>query len=232
MSYAATSDRGGQISRERVMGDSKDKTVRIWDVATGRELLTLRGHSDAAVGGAMELVWRDNDRQLVAAYSEQTTFWDVTAGRIIRTLENVRAVAWSPDRERFADCWGIVETSSGTQRLKLRDSWGSATRLAWSPDGRWLLEHHGGPMFRIRDVATGDDALSLQGGGGAFCWSPDGKRLASVAGDGVVKLWDVESGQELLTLPGGALSVAFSPDGCRLAAGLGNTVTIWDAKPR
>lgn len=265
----------------RLASGSKDKTVRLWDVATGRDLLTLRGHSDevlavawssdgkrvasgandqtlriwdastgeqlhvleghprlseTGVGSAMELVWRDNDRQLVASYADQTTFWDVMTGKITRTLDHVRAVSWSPDRDRFADCWGVVEASTGKQLLKLRDYWGSASRLAWSPDDRWLLEHHGGPKFRIRDAATGSDSLSLQGGGSSFCWRPD-SRYVAVAGNGI-QIWDTAPPVRPLTLKGAAdrraYWIAWSPDGRLLAvaesfgAPVPCDVQVWD----
>ena len=225
----------------RLASCAYDQTLRVWDTSTGDQLLVLKGHSElseSVIGFAMEIVWRDQDRQLVAAYSDRTTFWDVTAGKVIHTLEHIQAVAWSPDRERFADTWGIVEASTGTQLLNLRDSWGSASQLAWSPDGRWLLEHNGGPKFRIRDAATGDDVLSMQGGGHTFCWSPDSRYVAA-AGDGI-QIWDTAPEVRQLKLTGTAdrkaYWIAWSPDGRLLAVaewfGFGAAVPcdvqVWD----
>ena len=96
------------------------------------------------------------------------------------------------------------------------------------------------------DARTGQELLSLKGGGDNVAFSPDGKRLASwrISTRGEVKIWDAQTGQELTTFKGHTgpvFSVAFSPDGKRLASGsvtLNSTngvldageVKVWDAQ--
>ena len=95
----------------RAMSGSWDKTVRLWDVATGEAVRTLQGHSDpvlsvafspdgqwaASGGGFVPLSGdapfgrRDNTLRL----------WEVDSGRLLRGFEGhsgaVNAVAFSPD---------------------------------------------------------------------------------------------------------------------------------------
>ncbi len=126
--------------------------------------------------------------------------------------------------------------SSGKQLLNLRNYWTTASRLAWSPNDRWLLEYHGGPKFWIKDAATGDDVLSMQGGGSSFCWSPDSRYVAA-AGNGI-QIWDTAPEVPQLTLTGTADRraswIAWSPDGRQLAvaesfgAPVPCDVQVWD----
>jgi hypothetical protein len=81
----------------------------------------------------------------------------------------------------------------------------------------------------VWDAETGQELLTLKGGGGSVCFSPDGLRLATS-----MKVWDARTGQELLTLQGHTslvTSVCFSPDGQRLATGSWDrTAKVWDAR--
>ena len=77
---------------------SQDNTLKVWGVASGRELRTLKGHSTVVNGVALSI-----DERLAASASADKTvkIWDVASGCELITLaahsDPVRAVAWSPD---------------------------------------------------------------------------------------------------------------------------------------
>ena len=82
----------------RLASGSDDKTVKLWDVVTGRELRTLTGHSDI-VGS---VIFSPDGRWLASGSVDKTVkLWDVSTGRQFRTLTGhsdiVRSVAFSPD---------------------------------------------------------------------------------------------------------------------------------------
>jgi hypothetical protein len=216
--------------------------VRLWDAATGQEVLTLRGHSAAVQGVAFSL----DGRRLASASQDGTVkLWDATTGQEVLTLRGhsaaVQGVAFSPDGRRIASAsWDrtvkLWDATTGQERLTLRGHSGPISGVAFSPDGRRLASASRDRTVKLWDAATGQEVLALRGYRStvwSVAFSPDGRLLASSSQDRQLKLWDAATGQERLNLRGhsdGVWSVAFSPDGRRIAsASWDGTVKLWDA---
>lgn len=58
----------------RIASGSEDRTVKIWDAETGRELLTLGGFS----GMVTSVAWSPDSRRLVSADERSLRIWDAT----------------------------------------------------------------------------------------------------------------------------------------------------------
>jgi dipeptidyl aminopeptidase/acylaminoacyl peptidase len=227
---------------------SWDKTVKLWDAATGRELRTLASQT----GGVEAIAFSPNGRWLACERSDKSVeLWDVATGLEIRTLSNQRqrgpdlsswdySLAFSPDSRRLA--WGSNNTTVGLWEVgtgrKIREFTGhhrDVVYVSFSHDGRWLASGDNGKTIDIWDVATARKVRTLVGHAkdvNAVSFSPDNRWLASASDDGTVKLWDVASGAATRTFTGHtkrATSVAFSPDGRYLASGgWDKTIRIWD----
>jgi WD40 repeat protein len=68
-----------------VASASSDGTVRLWDVAMGAVLQTLRGHT----GWVRGVAFSPDGRTVVSASSDGTVrLWDVATGASLQTLEN------------------------------------------------------------------------------------------------------------------------------------------------
>jgi hypothetical protein len=80
-----------------------DQTVRIWDSATGKELLALKGHA-----GPVRSVAFSTDGQRLASGSDDKTvrIWDSATGKELFAFKGhagwLSAVAFSPDGQRLA----------------------------------------------------------------------------------------------------------------------------------
>ncbi|TMQ19635.1 MAG: DUF4365 domain-containing protein, partial [Deltaproteobacteria bacterium] len=84
---------------QNLLTASYDNTVRLWDVATGRCLRVLEGHTEAV----RAIAWSPDQRQLLSGGNDTTVrVWDVDSGRCVRVLEGHRSlingVAWSADQ--------------------------------------------------------------------------------------------------------------------------------------
>ena len=82
---------------------SEDDTIKLWDVATGRNIATLEGHTDYVTSVAFS-----HDGKLLASGSEDETvkLWDVATHTNTATLEGhtgeVLSVAFSHDGKTLA----------------------------------------------------------------------------------------------------------------------------------
>ena len=77
--------------------------MRVWDVATGREVHALRGHAGAVLGVAFS---RDGTRLASAGFDGSVRVWDPETGRHVRTIRDdalfAMSVAFSRDGTRLA----------------------------------------------------------------------------------------------------------------------------------
>jgi dipeptidyl aminopeptidase/acylaminoacyl peptidase len=217
-----------------------DGTVRIWDVATGRERARLSGHT----GPVRALAISPDGTYLASAGGDGTVrIWDVATGRERARLSGhtgpVLALAISPDGTYLAWAGGdgtvrIWDALTGTQVRVLIGHAGAVLALAISPDGTYLASASWDGTVRIWDVATGYERARLiaESPVRALVISPDGTYLASAGGDGTVRIWDVATGRERARLSGHTgpvRALAISPDGTYLAsASWDGTVRISD----
>jgi WD40 repeat protein len=211
----------------------RDKTVKLWETATGREVRTLIGHKNVVYALAFS-----PDGRLLASGSQDNTvkLWDVATGRELRTLdcgETIFSVAFSPDGRYLAspigssvDLWE-VPTGRPLRTLIGHSDVGS---VDFSPDGRWLASASIDATVSLWEVSSGSLVSTMTTHSdviNAIAFAPSGARLASGSRDGTVKLWEISTGQVLLSLVGHTAdlrSVAFSPDGYSLISGGGDGV--------
>ena len=83
--------------------DVRDRTARVWDAVNGKQLLILRGHSEAGWGVA----WSPASDRIATSSNDNTTrIWDAASGAELLTLrgheDHTERCAWSPDGTRIA----------------------------------------------------------------------------------------------------------------------------------
>jgi WD40 repeat protein len=234
---------------------SEEASVRLWDVATGKQLHRIDAHGGQNV---RSVAFCSGGKALATSgWDRKARLWDVATGRLLRVLPGeALALAASPDGKLLAlgnrelvRVWDVAADKEAARVAPApgRDVWA----LAFSPDGKTLAGATRQKLVGLWQVATGRPVFPEVGHREAVLdlrFSPDGRALASRGADNTVRLWAVATAKERHVLPGqegpfarggdrSRPSLAFSPDGkalmtlCPRAYG----AQLWDVrsgKPR
>jgi WD40 repeat protein/serine/threonine protein kinase len=201
----------GQVEALAISADGRlaltacyqQRTVRIWDLATRRELPPLPGRSAGAA---------------LLAFEE--------GGGI------VESAAFSPDAARVVTVGGtgarLWNVASGEQEQEFRPQ-GIVAGAGFSPDGQHLVTADWENLARIWSTSTWQPERKLVGGHTdsvtTAVYSPDGQRVLTASYDGTAIVWDAATGEVLLKLPAVTTaagrparlrSAAYSTDGTRI----------------
>ena len=227
----------------RVVALAEGYTIKLWDVATGRELPTLNVPNNGVFadnGGTYVGFSADGRKIASGGFGTPTLLWETETGKQLLTLKGrsnmAYAVAFSADGNQLA-AGGRTRWDLRTGRgLRLIKSPSEKLFSMPSPDGKRIaLFAPNNNAITILEATTGRPLQTLTrsaAGGGVELvnFSADGRLLAarymeaqasqgSQSAGGVassqVKIWDVASGHELQTIsPGSSPSeVGFSADG-------------------
>uniref|UniRef100_A0A672JDK7 F-box domain-containing protein n=1 Tax=Salarias fasciatus TaxID=181472 RepID=A0A672JDK7_SALFA len=182
----------------RVVSGSRDTTLRVWDVSTGRCEHVLTGHV-----AAVRCVQFDGRRVVSGGYDYMVKVWDPETEVCLHTLQGhtnrvyslqfdgVFVVSGSLDtsiRVWDAETGGCIHTLTGHQSLtsgmELRDN--------------VLVSGNADSTVRVWDVRTGQCLHTLQGPNkhqsAVTCLQFCRGLVLSSSDDGTVKLWDLRTG--------------------------------------
>jgi WD40 repeat protein len=234
---------------KRLVSAGASDGIKIWDVQSATELNTFR--STCGWTYATSVAFSPNGTRLASGNRYGTyRIWDVATGDQITSFRRSKAlgshlgVAFSPDGQLVASPIGgsrqtvkVWNANTGKEVMTLDANEFSPTKVAFSPDGKFIASGGSGPNIKVWEWETGREFLTLRGHDKGIitsvAFSPDGKRIvSSCQEDYTVKLWDAMSGTELITLKHADVptSAAFSPDGSRIISGCRDgTARVWDA---
>jgi WD40 repeat protein/transcriptional regulator with XRE-family HTH domain len=240
---AVFSPDGSQIATSNASG-----MVKIWDAATGKEMLAIQASTEGGVGG---VVFSPDGKLLATASDDKIArVWEAATGKELLAfkghMDYVQSIVFSPDGTRLASMsFGgkviIWEVATGTELVTMQEAGLLLPQaLAFSADGTRLAtgvaaENSLEGWATIWDAATGEKLISLPKQNAvvrSVTFSPDSTSLVTTGDDRTAKIWSVKDGQLLWTLLGHTDNVgdaAFSPNGTRLAtASWDRQVIVWD----
>lgn len=209
----------------------------IWDVADGRELLTVKGHRDVIYAAVLDPT---GTTLATAGYDHRIILWDAALGTKIRTLDGhngaIYDLAFSPDGT-------VLVSASADETVKL---WLVSTGLRldtrsqptaeqytveFSPDSQFLLAGGADNRIRVwrfvsrRSQEINPMVMSRFAHEGAItqlAHTHDGKYVVTAADDRSVKVWHAGSltqTQDFETQPDVPSALAVSPTDHRFIVG-------------
>ena len=223
---------------------SYDRTVKLWDVATGRVKATLtRAHQ---LGLRRRIFARRRDLSLRRVTTrwygsgtpppgERPPHWPAT---------RLRSGPWHSALIRAGLCWPpagrigsvlIWDLRTATVRARLAGHKGTVRALAFAPDGATLATGGEDGEVRLWEAASGRERRRLSGHSDmvtCLAFSPRGGMLATGSLDTTVKLWETKTGRERASLQGhrdGVSALAFAPVARQMATGgFDGSVRLWE----
>jgi hypothetical protein len=160
----------------KLLSGSGDWTVRLWDVATGKELRRFEGHKERVVrvafaAGGRHVLSASSDHKAGTGepFDNSIRLWDAETGKELRRFESSRddvfGVAFSPDGRRALVATGKYEGGE-----------------------RGYIDN----VIRLWDVETGKEIHRFEGHVHevlAVAFSADGKYAVSGSSDYTTRLW-------------------------------------------
>jgi WD40 repeat protein len=217
-----------------VLTASSDNIARLWNIKSGKLLLTLTGYT---------FVFSPVGNKVLTSWPHAARIWDANSGKLLQTFKghtsDVNSVVFSPNgtlaltaiEDKTAR---IFEVATGKELQVLSGHNKREISGVFSPDGKWALTASWDRTARLWNVSTGKELQVLKGHTdlvNSAVFSPDGT-LALTAGDTTARLWEVSTGKELQVLSGHnkrVISAVFSPDGTLvLTASEDNTARIFE----
>jgi len=223
-----------------ILSASADKTLKMWDVRTGKEIFTLKGHA----GGVTSCAFSRNGKIIVSASHDKTLkIWDAESGKEINILKghtnSVNACVFSRNGK-------IIVSASDDHTLKIWDvktgkeirTLKGHTNVVWdccfSPDGHKIASTSWDGTLKLWNTKNGRviNAFGYQPYSYKSCaFSPDGKSIVSGMA-GWVCLLHSKDFKKITRLPGHIRWVntcVFSPDGLYIVSGgRDSTLRLWN----
>ena len=199
-------------------GTYRSTSIKLWEIATGRQLRELATGTQSASSLAPTVAFsRDNRLIAVAAGDNVIKVWDLNTGRELYSLAGPQ---------------GSVMSALGNYFLAFT----ADNRIVSVSDAIRIWDAGSGKELRTIDSSSISDFSGLTSTGSGLALTNDGNQLALISSGGEprITLIDLTSGRETkqFKIPDkqiDGLHVAFTPDGHTVAAGLDDKhLKLWD----
>jgi WD40 repeat protein len=217
-------DTGGHMSKvwkvlvtpdgKQIVSSSDDKVIRVWDIAAGKTVRTIRGQVGPGNEGKLYSIALSPDGKWLAVGGwthpqcagrcGDVRLYDFASGKLVGLFKGhtnvVFGLAFSPDNKKLV---------SGS---------GDTTAIIWDV-----------ASFRLLHVLRGHNAEVY-----AVGFTPDGQRVVTGSFDQTARLWSASDGREIAPMIGHRekiFALAVSPvDGTIATGGYDRTVRLWDGR--
>ena len=235
----------------------RDKTAKLWEVATGREMRTFQGHE-----GTILALCFSPDGKLIATGStdKSVKLWDIETGELIMTFKDeedksyskigITSIAFTSDAKHIVIGGTsnnlkiyLTETGELIRKFKVCPNIGTNTgvKIQISKNNKDILVSEDNRKAVIYNFETGEKKATYKsvekgscGGCGTIAkYSSDEKYIISGCNKGPLVLWDTKNVKKIMTFieeQEDVSSVDISPDGTKVLISDENSIYIYSVK--
>jgi len=241
-------DQGGWVravvflSDRQIITAVQDKSIKIIDLASGKVVKTLNGHTNLinnlAIAPASDLL-------VSGSYDNNLNLWQISTGKLLRSLkghtDKIWGVAISPDgkqvvsasRDKTLKVWNV---KTGEELKTLKGSLAGVTCVLVTPNGKQVISGGNDKVIRVWDLDSGKQLFTLTGHDdviGAIAITRDGKYLFSGGKDSQnsIRLWNLQTKSSIWNLIGHndlVTSLVITPDNLKLiSSSQDKSIDVW-----
>jgi guanine nucleotide-binding protein subunit beta-2-like 1 protein len=183
---------------------SWDKTLRLWNLATGETTCRFVGHT----GDVLSVSFSPDNRQIVSGSRDKTI-------KLWNTIGDCKYNIVDGGHEEWVSCVRVSPNPSNP--VIVSAGWDKLVKV-WELTKCKLRTNHSGHTGYINTVTV----------------SPDGSLCASGGKDGITMLWDLNEAKHLYSLDAGDIinALVFSPNRYWLCAATASCIKIWDLESK
>lgn len=239
----------------RLLAGFSHRGIRLWEAATGREMLRIRG--GPSPGSRENALAFSPDGKILAAVARRPDIrlYDTATGQDIREplkghQKGILSLSFSRDGKKIVSAGGdktvrIWNVATGEELHRFEGHTDTVYSAAISPDGKIVVSGSEDKTVRLWDMASGKEIRKLEQPGTVFSviFSHDGKTLflgganrrdpgpAGRPSYGLLQICDTTpeiKPRRRIAIPYGATSLALAPDGRALAVVQDHSIRLWD----
>lgn len=218
----------------------KKGTVAVWDVKTGKRVITLGEEFDSIAAAD---ITPDYSKIAIGSREKRVKIYDTASGALRKEIKKhtdwLTAVAFSPDGVLLAtgDRNGglyVWETETGGEFYNLKGHEKMVGALAWRGDSNLVASGSEDGNWIWWEMVNGTQVKKQASHGGvlALHFAPDG-RMVSGGRDGHARIWDANGAQVRDWVPSAGqmvLRTVFTQEGKTVVTGAWNgEIKVWDA---
>jgi WD40 repeat protein len=238
-----------------IITGSKDKSLKLWEIETGREVRSFLGHEKTVSSVRFS---SDNKFVVSGSYDKKAIVWDITSGSQILTYQSeslITDIAIDPQQRFFIvagyrlhggglDSAEVIDFKSGKVLKKLSvnadQGRGHGVSVTISRDGKWVGFGEDNRVANLYNTASWERVHTFEytegwcGGCSTFLTiSDDSKNLYMISHDGPMKGYELPSGKLIRTYEDkteDATGIAVSKNGKLVARSTEKDVKVFNTQ--
>jgi WD40 repeat protein len=226
---------------KHIISGSSDKTIKCWEVSTGKEVRTFKGHNDRITSLAVT----PDGKNIISGSDDKTiALWDQESGKVIKIFrghdESITCLSITNDGTHIisgSDDYTLKlwDLSTGKEIRTFKGHTHYVNCVSVTPDNKYMISGSSDRTLKLWDLESGEEIRTFKGHTdyvNCAAVTPDGQHMISGSSDRTLKLWEISSRKEIRTFAGHdapVTGVSITPDGKQMISTADDrTLKLWN----